>query len=160
MASDQIVELIELIKKDPARLQEFYSVVANSELVMPMILNSGQKTPIPILVRQYAKDAVVFDPVSNNYVPRRPGVEGDPYCPVYSNHDVYNSVKQILESRTQSYGQIVDPVVQNGRQIINMCCKKKRCAAINLFADGEPQYLFSIEQMMIIQRKPVVAKSD
>ena len=161
MASDRIIEILELMKEgkdDPARLAEFYSAVANSELVLPMILNSGQKAPIPVMFHKHTEKTVVFDPVNNDYVARRPGVGGEPYCLVYSSHEVYESIKQILESRTQRFGQIVDHVAKNGRQIINMCCKRKQRAAINLFAYEAFQYQLTFELMEIIQRTPLIAK--
>ena len=47
--ADQIIELLELIEKDPARLPEFYSAVANSDVVVPMILPPGRVNPVPLI---------------------------------------------------------------------------------------------------------------
>jgi hypothetical protein len=158
MASDQISELLELMNEDPAWLQEFYSAVANSELVMPLILHKGQGVPISIMMRCYTEDAVAFDPRVNDYVPLRPGIDGNAYCLLYSNRDIYENIKPILESKIQNYGQLVEPVVQNGRQLINRCCKKKQRAAINLYADEVLQYKLSFEQMEIIRGKSLIAR--
>ena len=155
MAKDQIIELLELLKEDPAWLAEFYSVVANSELIMPMVLYSTRNAPTPIIMDLHTEYTVVFNNVRNEYEPRIPG---DPFCLVYSNHDIYNNIKPSLESKIQNRGQLVDPVVKNGRQIINMCCRQKRCAAINLYADEVFQYQLTFEQMETIRQRPVIAK--
>lgn len=145
---------------DPAWLQEFYSAVANSEMVMPMILCPGQGTPLPMATAVHTRDtgAAFFNPRLNEYVSTFPGIDGYIHCLVYSSQDIYNSVKQILHTKYEKLGLIVDPLVQNGRQIINICCKRKQCAIINLFTAGVPQYQLSFEQMQIIRQKPIIVK--
>jgi len=157
MESDQIVDLLELMVEDPAWLSEFYSAVANSELVIPMILGHGRVSPNPITATLLHMDKAVFNPRVNRYEAR--GTDpGCAYYLVYSSLDVYNSAKQFLDANFQCEGQIVDPLVRNGRQIINLFCKEKRCAVINLFAPAIHQYQLSFEQMEIIQRKPVIVR--
>ena len=161
MATDQIIDLIDLIEEDPAWLSEFYSAVANSEMVIPMILCPGHPEPVPVWTQRHSGDTIVFNPEINDYVPIRTSII-DPnwYFLVYSNQDVFKSVKPVLESKYHRAGRLVDPVAQNGRQIINNLYKRKRCAIINLFAPGSTHYVLSPEQMEIIRQKPVTAKPE
>ena len=138
--ADQIIELLELIEKDPAWLPEFYSAVANSDVIVPMILPPGRIDPVPVWANRHTSDTIVFDPELNDYVPCAPSsIDSTWYCLLYSNPDAYKSVKPILETKYKRLGHIVDPVVQNGRQIINIFCKNNNCAAINLFTSKSPQ---------------------
>jgi len=156
--SDQIVELLELMEDDPAWLSEFYSAVANSELIMPMLLRPGYGVPIPLLTRQFSESNLVFDPAINDCVPCGPSIDGRLYGLLYSSREVYESVKPVLYEKYQRFGTILEPLEQNGRQIINRCCKKNQCAIINLFAAGMQQYRLNFDKMQIIQRKPLIAK--
>ena len=156
--ADQIIELLEIMEEDPAWLSEFYSAAANSELIMPVILRSGRGEPVPMATRQYSERNLVFNTFLNDYIPCGSSIDGYLYCLLYSSRDVYESVKPVLYEKFQHLGTIMEPLVQNGRQIFNRFCRKKQCAIINLFAPGVPQYRFSFDQMEIIQRTPVIAK--
>ena len=157
--ADQIIELLELVKEDPAWLADFYSAVANSEMVLPKILCPGYPEPVPIWTQRHSDDTLAFDPQMNDYIPVRSStVDRNWYYLLYSNPDVYKSVKTVLESKYQRAGRLVEPVEQNGRQIINIFHKRKKCVIINLFAPGSPHYVLSPEQMEIIRQRPVTAK--
>ena len=160
MSNDQVIEILELIEEDSSWLPELYSIVANSELIMPMVLRPGFADPAPMATTLYPKEYLTLNPEYNDYEPCVPVAGGIINCLVYSNRDIYNSLKQALDEKYKRFGIILDPLILNGRQIINICLRWKQCAAINYYAAGVPKYQLSFEEMRIIQRTPVVARPN
>ena len=170
MASDQIVELMELISEDPEWHSEFYSAVANSDLIMPMLLLPGHEKPSPMAVVEGDVQNPVFDtvitdaPRGRNFrgqyfnPPPRPQVNRCFYCLVYSSWEIYEGVKQILYDKYQSLGKVIEPVTQNGRQFANQCCKKKQSIVINEFTACSSSYRLSFRQLEIIRGTRLIDK--
>ena len=156
--TDPIVEILKLIKEDQAWLPELYSVIANSELIMPMVLGTGDAKPSPIGAPPQIKKTAAYNPFyKKGYEDRSPNIFRE-YCLVYSNRDIFKSVEPILHLKCQGFGVFVDPLIRNGRQIINMCCRLNKCAVINFYASDALQYPLSFEQMLTIQRTQVIAR--
>ena len=161
MAVDQIIDLLDVMEEDedPAWLSEFYSAVANSEFIVPMILPPGFLAPIPIWTELHSMDTLVLDPDIADYIPTgRSTYDRNFYNLLYSSPELYKSAKPVLHGKYKNIGRIVDPVTKNGRQLINAFCKKKYCAVINMCVSGSRHYMLSPEQMEIIRRKSVTKK--
>lgn len=160
MASDPVVEILTLIEEegDPVWLPELYSALANTELTMPMLICPGQREPTPMAMTRHVVSREVYNAYYEHFDDSTIDLDGMQFCLVYSSRDLYESVKEFLVKQYKRFGEIAPPLILNGRQIINKCCRLGQCVSINNYTSGAPKYDFSFDEMSIIQRTPVLPK--
>jgi hypothetical protein len=150
--SDPIIDALELVNEDRGWLPDLYSLIANTERILPRVHRWGHRHPEPIGVNIYDPANARFNPETNSYEARGPSREGRVHCPVYSSQELFKLAGPLLREHLKEIGEMVEPLVLNGRQIINLCFRWNQCATINHTLKNVPFYHLSFEEMGKIRR--------